>query len=72
MSSEVFGTPDRPTPLAKGISHLMVGGAVWLAVKEVAGGAAAWVSALLATIAHALFDAPLASWLAGLNFGWAR
>lgn len=68
MSSAAFGSPQEPTPLAKATSHAIVGGGVWLVVKTFASDTAAWLSAIIAVIAHALFDAPLAHWLGGLNF----
>lgn len=68
MMNAPFGTADNPTPLAKAASHAIVGGATWIAVKKIAGDVAAWVSALIAVVVHALLDAPIARLLGGLNF----
>jgi hypothetical protein len=68
MGSTEFGTPSEPNPLARLLSHLAVGGATWLLVKQVASNATASVLSALMTIAHYLFDLPVARWLGGLNF----
>ncbi len=61
----------RPTPGTKLVAHGLVGAAIAIVVAKLAStsrAAKAIIGAVLGIIAHALFDAPVASWLARHGF----
>ncbi len=61
----------RPTPGMKLVAHGLVGAAVAIVVAKLASTSKtgkAVIGAVLGILAHALFDAPLASLPAGLGF----
>jgi len=50
----------KPTPQTRVLSHLLVAAAVAVVVRKKAGIGGAIVSAIVATLAHEEFDAPVA------------